>query len=54
MKFSYCVKTFIGHRDWVRQVKVSPDGTLIASGSNDHTVKVWVVATAEFKVCIII
>ena len=22
----YCVKTFTGHSEWVRQVKVSPDG----------------------------
>lgn len=22
----YCVKTYIGHREWAREVKVSPDG----------------------------
>lgn len=24
--YSYCVKTYTGHREWVRSVKVSPDG----------------------------
>ena len=24
--YSYCVKTYMGHREWVRQVRVSPDG----------------------------
>lgn len=32
----YCTKTLNGHREWVRIAAVSPDGTLIASGSNDH------------------
>lgn len=27
---SYCVKTYVGHREWVRTVKVSPDGRLLA------------------------
>lgn len=26
----YCVKTYVGHREWVRTVKVSPDGRLLA------------------------
>lgn len=32
----YCTKTLTGHREWVRIATVSPDGKLIASGSNDH------------------
>ena len=32
----YCTKTLVGHREWVRVAAVSPDGKLIASGSNDH------------------
>lgn len=46
---SYCVKTFTGHREWVRMVRPNQDGTLIASCSNDQTVRVWVVATKECK-----
>ena len=45
----YCVKTFTGHREWVRMVRPNPDGTLIASCSNDQTVRVWVVASKECK-----
>lgn len=26
--YRYCVKTFQGHREWVRKVRVSPDGKL--------------------------
>ena len=45
----YCVKTFTGHRDWVRMVRVIADGSLIASCSNDQTIRVWVVATGDCK-----
>jgi WD40 repeat protein len=30
-----------GHRGWVLAVDASPDGQLIATGSNDQTVKLW-------------
>ncbi|MGC9502902.1 AAA-like domain-containing protein [Baaleninema sp.] len=30
-----------GHRGWVLGISVSPDGQLIATGSNDRTVKLW-------------
>lgn len=43
------MKTFTGHREWVRMVRPNQDGTLIASSSNDQTVRVWVVATKECK-----
>lgn len=49
LSVSYCVKTFTGHREWVRMVRPNQDGTLIASCSNDQTVRVWVVATKECK-----
>lgn len=39
----------MGHREWVRMVRVSLDGMLIASCSNDQTVRVWVIATGECK-----
>lgn len=46
---SYCVKTFVGHREWVRMVRVSADGSLIASCSNDQTVRVWLVSSGDCK-----
>src|SRR6266699_5295047 len=33
--------TYQGHSDYVSAVAWSPDGKRIASGSGDHTVKVW-------------
>jgi WD40 repeat protein len=30
-----------GHRGWILAVDASPDGQLIATGSNDQTVKLW-------------
>ena len=45
----YCIKTFLGHREWVRQVAVSQDGTLIASCSNDQTIRIWYVSSKECK-----
>jgi WD40 repeat protein len=38
---------FEGHKDDVTSVSYSPDGKLIASGSNDYTVRVWDVSTGE-------
>lgn len=38
---------FRGHHDAVYDVQWSPDGKYIASASNDHTVKVWGVATGN-------
>lgn len=33
--------TCYGHTGWVRCVTYSPDGTLIASGSDDKSIKIW-------------
>jgi len=30
-----------GHSSSVRSVSFSPDGTKLASGSGDHTIKIW-------------
>jgi WD40 repeat protein len=39
--WSLCSQTFEGHSDLVSSVAYSPDGSRIASGSNDKTVKIW-------------
>ena len=38
-----------GHTDWVNSVVFSPNGLTLASGSNDHRVRLWDVATGEGK-----
>lgn len=34
---------------YIRSVRFSPDGTLLATGAEDKTVKVWYVATEQLK-----
>jgi WD40 repeat protein len=36
-----CIVTIDGHSDVVKSVAISPDGTRIASGSYDNTVRLW-------------
>jgi WD40 repeat protein len=36
-----------GHTSWVRSVAWSPDGRILASGSQDETIKLWDVKTGE-------
>src|SRR5271170_5243390 len=45
------VQQLEGHSDWVRSVCFSPDGSLLASGSSDKTVRVWNVQTGEYIEC---
>ena len=40
------IATWKGHTDWVNSVSFSPDGTVLASGSNDG-VKLWEASTLE-------
>jgi WD40 repeat protein len=39
------VAVFSGHTDWVRSVTFSSDGTLLVSGSDDETLKLWDIQT---------
>ncbi|MDD1435601.1 NB-ARC domain-containing protein, partial [Dolichospermum sp. ST_sed10] len=36
-----CLKTLIGHEDWIWWVTFSPDGGFLLSSSDDRTVKIW-------------
>ncbi|MBD2523443.1 serine/threonine-protein kinase [Nostoc sp. FACHB-133] len=42
-----CVQTLRGHSSMVHAIAISPDGQLIASGSNDHTIKLWQLGTGK-------
>ena len=41
------LRTLSGHNDWLWSVAFTPDGTLLASGSNDETVKLWDVESGQ-------
>lgn len=45
----YCVKTYTGHREWVRMIRINVDGSLMASCSNDHSVRIWCINSKESK-----
>ena len=41
---SYYIATLEGHTNRVHSMSFSPDGTMLASGAEDHTIKLWTVA----------
>jgi WD40 repeat protein len=44
-----CVLTLQGYCDRVFSLAFSPDGLLLASGSEDHLVRIWDIKTGELK-----
>ncbi len=43
-------RTLAGHKDWVYSVAFSPDGTTLASGSYDRTIRLWNLRTGTNRV----
>ncbi|MEM9218253.1 MAG: NB-ARC domain-containing protein [Cyanobacteria bacterium P01_F01_bin.150] len=42
-----CLTTFKGHASWIWSVSVAPQRTLIASTSEDQTIRLWDIATEQ-------
>ncbi|KAJ5980358.1 hypothetical protein N7481_007656 [Penicillium waksmanii] len=45
--WSLCLQTLEGHYGWVNLIAWSPDGSRLASASNDKTVRIWDPATGQ-------
>ena len=47
LESGYCVKTLVGHGDWVRKLAVNADATLLASCSSDQTIVLWALPNGD-------
>jgi len=46
-EISRLIRTFIGHSDEVNTIAITPDGSLVLSGSRDKTLKLWEISTGK-------
>jgi len=42
-----CIRTLEGHSSWVWSLSFNVDGSLLASGSDDTTIKIWEVSSGR-------
>ncbi|KAK9700799.1 Lissencephaly-1, partial [Basidiobolus ranarum] len=42
-----CIRTFVGHDNWVRGLVFHPSGKFLLSVSDDKTVKIWEIKTGR-------
>lgn len=50
VKTGYCIKTIMGHADWVKCVMPSLDGQYILSAGRDHTARIASLTTGDTKI----
>ena len=54
LAFWQVLQVLEGHTDRVCAVAISADGTKIASGSFDETVRIWSEETGEVRACLLL
>ena len=41
------IRTYEGHKDWIKDIAFSPDGKILASSSGDETIRIWDISTPQ-------